>query len=92
MSSVSDVSSIPTSGKHLVIVADVKGVLHFRTYDADGRVVVDTDETSLTTQAGPIADLKRQLESLWPPHELTSSEKDRVIAAVTSIVGHARQP
>ena len=90
MSSVSDVSSIPTSGKNLVIVADVKGVLHFRTFDGDGRVVVDTDETSLTTQAGPIADLKRQLESLWSPHELTSSEKDRIIAAVTSIVGHAQ--
>ena len=91
MSSVSDASSIPTSGTNLVIVADVKGVLHFRSFDADGKVVVDTDETSLTTQAGPIADLKRQLESLWPPHELTRSEKDRVIAAVTSIVGHTLQ-
>ena len=36
---------IPTSGKNLVIVADVKGVLHFRSFDADGRVIVDTDET-----------------------------------------------
>src|SRR5271166_2065410 len=90
MYAVNDVSSIPTEGKNLVIVADVKGVLHFRTFDADGGVVVDTDETSLTTQAGSIADLKRQLESLWSPHELTSSEKDRVIAAVTSIVGHAQ--
>jgi hypothetical protein len=25
---------------------------------------------------------------LWPPHELTRSDKDRVITAVTSIVGH----
>ena len=91
MYAVNDVSTIPTEGKNLVIVADVKGVLHFRTFDADGGVVVDTDETSLTTQTGSIADLKRQLESLWSPHELTSSpEKDRVIAAVTSIVGHAQ--
>ncbi len=86
MYSESDVSSIPTSGTYLVIVANVKDVLYFRIFDADGKVVVDTDEARLTTQAEPIADLKRRLEILWPPHELTSSEEDRVIAAVTSIV------
>ena len=87
MYSGSDVSSIPTSGTNLVIVANVKDVLYFRIFDADGKVVVDTDETRLTTQAGPIADLKKQLDSVRPPHELTRSEKDRVIAEVTSIVG-----
>ena len=90
MYSESDVSSIPTSGTNLVIVADVKGVLYFRIFGADGKVVVDTDETRLTTQAGPIADLKRQLDSVRPPHKLTRSEKDRVVTAVTSIVGHTR--
>ena len=65
----------------------MKDVLYFRIFDADGKVVVDTDETRLTTQAGPIADLKKQLDSVRPPHELTRSEKDRVIAEVTSIVG-----
>ncbi|MFI5458435.1 MAG: ABC transporter permease [Isosphaerales bacterium] len=88
MSSESDVSRIPTLGQNLVIVADVKGVLHFHIFDADGKVVVDTDGTRLTTKAGPIADLKKQLDSLRPPHELSRSEKDRVIAAVTSIVGY----
>ena len=88
MYSESDVSSIPTSGTNLVIVADVKGVLYFRIFGADGKVVVDTDETRLTTQAGPIADLKRRLDSVRPPHELTRSEKDRVVTAVTSIVDH----
>jgi ABC-type polysaccharide/polyol phosphate export permease len=88
MSSESDGSRIPTSGQNLVIVADLKGVLHFHIFDADGKVVVDTDATSLPTKAGPIADLKQQFDSLRPPHELTRSEKDRVIAAVTSIVGH----
>jgi len=92
MYSESDVSSIPTSGTNLVIAADVKGVLYFRIFGADGKVVVDTDETRLTTQAGPIADLKRQLDSMRPPHELTRSEKDRVVTAVTSIVGHNRTP
>ena len=86
MSSVNDVSGIPTEGKSLIIVAAVKNVLHFRIFDRDGQMVVDTDETKLTKQAGPIEDLRKQLESLWPPHGLTESEKDRVIAAVTSIL------
>jgi len=88
MSSESDVSRIPTSGQNLVIVADVKGVLHFHIFDADGKIVVDTDATRLTTKAGPIADLKKQLDNLRSPHDLTRAEKDQVIAAVTSIVGH----
>jgi hypothetical protein len=88
MSSVDDVSGIPTGGKSLIIVAAVDNVLHFRIFDGDGEVVVVTDEKRLTEQARQIEDLGKQLESLWPPHELTRSEKSRVITAVTSIVGH----
>ena len=88
MSSLNDVSGIPTEGKNLIIVAAVNHVLHFRIFDGDGKVVVDTDEKRLTEQARQIEDLRKQLESLWPPHELTRSDKGRVITAVTSIVGH----
>ncbi len=88
MSSESNVGDIPKTGKNLVIVANVGGVLYFRVFDPAGNCVVDTDESRLTTQAGPIAALKRQLEDLRPPHKLVKSEEDRVIAAVTSIVGH----
>ena len=88
MSSVNDVSGIPTKGKRLIIVAAVNNVLHFRIFDGDGKVVVDTDEKRLTDQAQQIENLRKQLESLWPPHGLTSSEKDRVVTAVTSIAGH----
>ena len=69
-------------------MAAVDHVLHFRIFDGDGKMVVDTDEKRLTEQARQIEDLRKQLESLWPPHELTRSEKGRVITAVTSIVGH----
>ena len=48
----------------------------------------DTDEKSLTEQARQIVDLRKQLAGLWPLRELAGSEKDRVITAVTSIVGH----
>ena len=92
MSSVNDVSGIPTAGKSLIIVAAVNNVLHFRIFDGDGKVVVDTDEKRLTEQARQIEDLRKRLESLWPPHELTKSDKGRVITAVTSIVGHTNRP
>jgi hypothetical protein len=90
MSSVNDVSGIPTEGKNLVIVATVAtvdDVLHFRIFDGDGKEVVHADEKTLQEQTRQIADLRKQLQGLWPPHELTRSEEDRVITAVTSIVG-----
>ena len=90
MSSVNDVSGIPKAGQSLIIVAVVDQVLHFRIFDDDGKVVVDTDEKRLKKRAQQIEDFRKQLESLWPPHELTKSEKAQVIAAVTSIVGHTR--
>ena len=81
MSSLNDVRGIPT-GKNLIIVAAVNNVLHFRTFDDDDKQVVDTDEKRLTEQDRQIEDLRKQLESLWPPHELTRSDKCRVITAV----------
>ncbi|MFI5460917.1 MAG: Mov34/MPN/PAD-1 family protein [Isosphaerales bacterium] len=90
MSSVKDVSDIPTGGKDLIIVAALDRVLHFRVFDGYGKVVVDTDETTLTQQARQIEDLRMLLVGLWPPNELAGSEKSRVITAVTSIVGHSR--
>ena len=92
MSSVNDVSGIPAEGKDLIIVAAVNGVLHFRVFDADGKVAVDTDEKRLTEQARKTEDLRKQLETLWPPHELTIGEKGRVVTAVTSIAGYTPMP
>jgi hypothetical protein len=86
MSAANDVSAIPTVGKSLIIVAVVDHLLHFRVFEDDGTVVVNTDETRLPQQARLIEDLRKQLESLWPPHKLTENEKVRVIAAVRSIV------
>jgi hypothetical protein len=92
MSSVKDVNAIPRAGTRLVIVAAVDHVLYFRIFDSEGKMVVDTDATRWTAQAPQIEDLRKQLAKLWPSHELTTSEKDRVIDAVTSIVGHTRTP
>ncbi len=90
MSSVEDVSEIPTGGKDLIVVAAVGNVLHFRLFDGDGSVLVDTDEKVLTKQARQIEDLRQRLVGRWPPHELTGSERDRFVTLVTSIVGHTR--
>ena len=89
MCSVKDVSGIPTEGKNLIIVATLGNVLHFRIFDGDGKVVVDTDEKKLTGQALQINKLRKQLKRLCPPHEPTGSERDQVITTVTSISGHS---
>jgi tetratricopeptide (TPR) repeat protein len=88
MPELNDVSGLPSQGRDLLVVAAVDRVLHFRIFDDDGKMVVDTDEKRLTGRAGPIEDLRNQLSTLWPPHELTGSEKGRVLTAVTPIVGH----
>ena len=80
------VTDIPTSGKSRIIVADVDHVLHFRVFDGDGKVIENTNENMLNEQTSKLKDLRNQLQSLWPPHELTHSEKARVNAAIASIV------
>jgi hypothetical protein len=88
MPSVKEVAGIPTAGKGLIIVAVVDQTIHFRIFDGDGQVVVDTDEKKLTEHAPQIVELRKQLEGLSPPRSLTSSEKRRIGDAVKSIVGY----
>ncbi len=87
MPSVNDVTDIPNAGECLVIVAAVNNLLHFRIFDFTGSVIADTDETKLGKQAQKIEKLRKQLDSLWSSHELAKSEKQGVVATVTSIIG-----
>jgi hypothetical protein len=84
-----DAGDIPTEGKNLLILATMDGTLHFRVFDGHGNVDEDTDDTKLTNQARKLEDLRRQLESLRPPHELTKRAKRRAIATAASIVGYS---
>jgi hypothetical protein len=85
-----DESTAPNSGVNLVILGKTNnGVLHFRIFGPAGGRATDTDESKLPAQAGAISTLKKQLQTLWPPHELSIAEKAGIIAAVTSIVGQA---
>ncbi len=84
MSSLEDVGEIPTRGEDLIVVADIKGVLHFRVFESDRDTAAV--ETTLENRASQIKDLRGQLHGLWPPHELMSSEKRQLKVALTSIL------
>ena len=86
-------AGVPTTGNKLVIIAaDNNGQLHFRIFDADGKRVLDTDETKIAVPAEAITALKQQLAGLWPPHVLTADEKAGVVVAVASIAGLSKAP
>ena len=85
MSSLNDVSGIPTEGKNLIIVAAVNNVLRFRIFAGDGKVVVDTDEKSLTEQARQIEDLREQLSSVTPSLRTASDGKVHTITAQLAV-------
>ncbi len=86
MPSLSSVKSISTRDRDLIILATVNNVLHIRVFDGDRVQILDTDEKRSTEQSRPIDDLKKQLDGLWPPHELTKNENAQIVAAVTSLV------
>jgi hypothetical protein len=88
-----DGSGVPTSGNKLVILGiDDNDLLHIRIFDADGKGVMDTDETKLSdAQAVAIATLKHELPGSSPPPELTGAKKARVMRKVRSIVGQDAQ-
>jgi hypothetical protein len=84
---VKDIGSMPARGWNLIVVAKIENVLHFRFFDENCATVIDTNETRLASKGRSIADLRNQLETLWPPHKMSEEDKHRVIAAVASIVG-----
>ena len=88
LSSLDNPGDLPSSGKNLVVVANINQVLHFRIFDGEGNMVVDTDEKRLKNQERGIQDLRKQLEGSWARQELDGAETSRVITAVTSIVGY----
>lgn len=82
-----DGTELPTKGKNLVVVGTAYGLLRFRLFDLDGKMVVDTDETNVPNRSGPMADLKKQLANLWPGHEMTAEESYQIMSSVAAIVG-----
>ena len=72
---------LPTTGKELVILGHHDGGIFFRIFDSKGGIVIDWVD-----DPGRIGALEELLPSLDPPHEMTTTEKGWIIAAVTSLV------
>jgi hypothetical protein len=85
LTSVQDAASIPQEGRDCVVVARVGNVLHFRIFDREGCLVVDTEEKKLTESADHVQTLKKLFLSLCPPHELTENEKAQIVDAVERV-------
>ena len=83
---VKDASGIPTEGKNQLVVTAANKVLHFRIFDQKGKVILDTDETRLVDQAENVEALRKQLATLWPPHELSGIEQTSLRNAVMTII------
>jgi hypothetical protein len=99
--SASDLMTIiecPTKDKNLIIIAAVQNVLHFRIFDTDGKMVVETDENRLPDKTQQIARLKLWRENGFlerairsksdPSDEYSRTNLDLLVATVTSIVGY----
>src|ERR1700727_1843354 len=57
---------LPTAGKKLVVAGTVDGVTHFRIFNDEGRMVVDTDSQKLMETEGQIEGLVMRLGSRLP--------------------------
>ena len=62
----------------VIVGSDRNGKLHFRIFGPAGGRVTDTDETKLPAQVDVISALKKQLQTLQPPHALSLAEKAQV--------------
>src|SRR5262249_50555255 len=92
---LNETGAIPNEGKSLIVFATVHDTLHIRVFDGEGKLVIDTDEERLAKKSGrmegnlgEIRMLKKALYGLWPPHDLTTSEKHRVIRELTWLTGY----
>jgi AGZA family xanthine/uracil permease-like MFS transporter len=90
LSPLKEVGELPTEGRKSVIIAKVEETLHFRVFDRDEKIFLDTDAKSLSARATDLAKLEERLASLWPPHRLTVDEKPEILLEVCSILGRTR--
>ena len=85
MSSVNDGGVTPAANSVIVVpIGDHPN--HFRIFDSDGDMIVDTAAPRRTKRAPEIERLRNQLAILWPLHDLTADEKHRVIAAISAVI------
>ena len=87
MYGVENPDRIPTESTNRIIVADVNGVLHFRIFDGEGNMLVDTDMQTLTEQLPEIEEVREELLELLHPHNFKKHVAE-AIDLVLAIVYH----
>jgi hypothetical protein len=87
-----DITSIPTCGTNLVIVAATKDGVRLRIFGSRGEYDSKVEEKGLKEPGPGLPELRDMLPGLRPPHVLTCEDTDRVLALVTSIVGKTCLP
>ncbi len=91
MPSLTDVSGLPAADRKSIILAAVGQVLYFRIFDRNGKMIVDVNQTKLEESEEnkkPIETLKSHVDGLWPPQNLTDSERSRIVYDIITVVGH----
>lgn len=79
-----EIRELPAAGKNLIVVGNIGGVIHIRIFDAEGKPVVQTDETRLKDQSVAIGALRHEFQS---PHQLTADEKHKIAVMAATAVG-----
>jgi hypothetical protein len=87
-----DRSGLPATGNKRIILAEIRGTLHFRIFNSDGKLLADQNELQLRDKLSDVKRLKTQLKELWPAHKLTPKEKYNVISGVISIFDQGGPP
>ena len=80
-----DKNQLPQGGRELIVIAEVGTQLHFRVFDAERKIIVDTNESQLTDHSAEIAAIRGILGHNWPVG--SSSIKPLLITAVTEFLG-----
>jgi RNA polymerase sigma factor (sigma-70 family) len=88
MRNVNDLNALPSAGKRLFIVADVKHALHLRMFDLEGKMVLDSDAKRFTNTWAEY--LQQLVPTLWTPHKLTEIDKISVFNAFRELAGPGR--
>ncbi len=86
MLSETNLCGLPSSGQNLLVIGEVNDVLHFVVFDANGKKIVDVDETALGSKAALITTLKTTLRGLSSATDPTPDERHKVIAESLAIV------
>lgn len=87
MPAAKSTDEMPTSGRSLVVVAEVNNLLHFRIFDGAGEMIEDSDESMFPKCALWMDDLSRLVKLWGPPHVLTRNDQDSIISLVRSFAG-----